>query len=273
MAPCGDGGQPRGGGPRVLPPLQGALLPPHLRQAHPHPGAALRGLGQLLRSVQRVPPWQREHGAAQPVAVGHGGRVHLPVPVILPVPLQARDEEPGGDCDAQGLRPDLGRAGRDELPAGPHRQVGHRGAAQGGEGEGRAPRGGRPRPCGIQRAAHDGVLRHAGAAARALPPRGLHGRARRRGPHQPSPQRPLHQGSGLLHQHGLLRRVRLYDEQALHGRGETHQLRVSVHRPNQGEPAALHPLRADPQEERADVCTPGNLRGAVSAVPPAGGGR
>lgn len=61
-------------------------------------------MDQLLRPLQRRPPRRRQHAAAQPVALGHGRRVRLPVPELLPVPRQAQDQDGGRAQPAQAVR-------------------------------------------------------------------------------------------------------------------------------------------------------------------------
>ncbi len=66
--------------------------------------------------------------AAERVAVGHGGRVHLPVPVLCAVPGSAAGEVGRGSVPAaQSLRQRLlGHLPSPHLPASPGRQVWHR---------------------------------------------------------------------------------------------------------------------------------------------------
>ena len=44
----------------------------------------------------------RQPRTAQPVAVGHHRRVHLPIPKLLAVPVKAPKQEPGGNCSYSG---------------------------------------------------------------------------------------------------------------------------------------------------------------------------
>lgn len=89
-------------GPRLHDALQGALLPAHLRQAAADARPALRVVGEL-RCHLRLPPHAAAAGLgrrrvarpSKPVVVGHCGRVHLPIPGLLPLALAAQDEDGG----------------------------------------------------------------------------------------------------------------------------------------------------------------------------------
>jgi len=54
----------------------------------PHSRMFSRPRPPCARVPRSHPEQQHEHGAAQPVAVGHGGRVCVPVPVLLAVPVR-----------------------------------------------------------------------------------------------------------------------------------------------------------------------------------------
>jgi hypothetical protein len=63
--------------------------------------ALLRRRPRLPPPLPRSPPRRRQHAAAQPVALGHGRRVRIPVPELLPVPRQAQEQDRGRAAAAQ----------------------------------------------------------------------------------------------------------------------------------------------------------------------------
>jgi len=105
-------------------------------------GAAFRVLPELREALQRHPvsgeaPRPR---AAHPVALRHHRRVHLPVPVLLPVPGQASQEGPerARQCPRRDPAPQaeprrVERAQRPQRPTRPRLQVQHQQAAGGAQ--------------------------------------------------------------------------------------------------------------------------------------------
>jgi len=69
------------------------VVPTPLRAPHAHAPSAHRLLGQLLQPLPGRPPRRRQYAAPQPVALGHGRRVRLPVPELLSVPRQDEEQD------------------------------------------------------------------------------------------------------------------------------------------------------------------------------------
>mmetsp|Transcript_11805 Transcript_11805/g.20200 ORF Transcript_11805/g.20200 Transcript_11805/m.20200 type:complete len:249 (-) Transcript_11805:851-1597(-) len=204
-------------------------------------------MGQLLRHLQPA-PLRRRAGrarAAQPVAVGHRGRVHLPVPGLLPVPLARQVEDGGGAEGAQGGAAGLVDAQGALLPSRTRGQVGHQADAP--------RRGGWVALCRVAAVPDARLLLAHRAAADALPARRLPPRAADRWRHRLLFQGPLHARHRVPHHRLLLRGLGLPDEPPLHRRHQDLLEHPLLHRADEAVPHALVPVRADPQEERADV--------------------
>mmetsp|Transcript_15188 Transcript_15188/g.48875 ORF Transcript_15188/g.48875 Transcript_15188/m.48875 type:complete len:212 (-) Transcript_15188:352-987(-) len=87
---------------------------------------------------------------------------------------------------------------------------------------------------------------------------------------RPLPQGALHEGHLVPHLRLLPRRVRLPHEPPVRRRDPHALADPLLHRPHQAVPHTLRPVRADPQEERADVRL---ARHRYLALPAAPGGR
>jgi len=134
----GRRGALRGQRPRFLPPLPRDVVPSPLRAPHAHAPPAHRFLGQLLQPFPGGPPRRRKHAAPQPVAVGHGRRVRLPVPELLPIPCQDEEQDRTGDRAIAPVRPGLECVWGFELPSGAGGEEYHYSDSGAGEGGARA---------------------------------------------------------------------------------------------------------------------------------------
>mmetsp|Transcript_4943 Transcript_4943/g.15397 ORF Transcript_4943/g.15397 Transcript_4943/m.15397 type:complete len:248 (-) Transcript_4943:1463-2206(-) len=226
----------------------------HLRLP-PHAAAAVG------RAIDRPRP-------AQPMAVGHCRRVHLPVPGLLPLALAAQDQDGGRARPAARERPALLPRHRPPHAAKGRRALGRarrarrrrlmlrRGCGARGQGGGgrRAAKGrGGRRVRRVQPLPDARLLCARRPAARARSALRLQVRAPVRGGDRRLEAGPLHARDGVPHRRVLLPGLGLPDEQALRRRQPRPLLVPRLPAAHARLPFAFLAVRLDAEEERADV--------------------